>query len=72
LTGDTIGTSDGTRRVYRKDYFTGFVSLGGNAMSPMSGAESNYNVIAVAREAVLAPIKSRDVDRHPLNARRRR
>jgi len=46
-TGDIIGTSDVSRRVYKKDLPAGTVTLGGNAVSPMSGAGSNYNVIAI-------------------------
>jgi hypothetical protein len=47
LTRDTIRTSDGKRRVYRKEFAAGTVVLGGNAMAPMKGARSNYNVVAV-------------------------
>jgi hypothetical protein len=47
-TGDTVGTNDTNRRVYQKPYSAGTVLLGGNAMPPMSGAASNYNVAAVA------------------------
>jgi len=47
LTGDTIGTSDMTRRLYKKDFPAGSVTLGGNAMPPTAGADSNYNVTAV-------------------------
>lgn len=47
-TGDTIGTSDVTRRLYKKGFAAGTVTLGGNAMAPMAGAGSNYNVIAIA------------------------
>lgn len=45
---DTLGSSDGTRQLYRKQFPAGPVVLGGNAMAPMLGAESNYNVIAIA------------------------
>ncbi|MCH8745721.1 MAG: hypothetical protein IIB31_08750, partial [Chloroflexi bacterium] len=49
LTGDIIGTTDVSRRVYRKDFVSGTVILGGNGMAPMQGAGSNYNVFAIAR-----------------------
>ena len=49
LTGDIIGTTDVSRRVYRKDFASGTVTLGGNGMAPMQGAGSNYNVFAIAR-----------------------
>lgn len=45
LTGDTIGTSDVTRRLYKKGFAAGTVTLGGNAMDSMG---SMYNVIAIA------------------------
>ena len=48
LAGDIIGTSDTARRVYQKDFGTGPVQLGGNAMAPMSGAGSNYSVVVIA------------------------
>jgi hypothetical protein len=48
-TGDMIDTSDVLRRVYGKSFSAGSVTLGGNSMSPMDGARSNYNVIAIAR-----------------------
>ena len=44
---DTIGTTDVTRRLYMKAFTAGTVQLGGNAMAPMSGAGSNYNVVAI-------------------------
>jgi hypothetical protein len=47
-TGMTIGTTDVMRQVYEKDFAAGPVTLGGNAMAPMQGAESNYNVIVIA------------------------
>ncbi|HEU0022380.1 MAG TPA: VCBS repeat-containing protein [Dehalococcoidia bacterium] len=50
LTGETVGTTDATRRVYQKQFSAGIAQLGGNAMAPMRGAGSNYNVVAVARE----------------------
>ncbi|MCH8744673.1 MAG: tandem-95 repeat protein [Chloroflexi bacterium] len=43
----TVDTTDGLRRVYHRDFLAGTVQLGGNAMSPMSGARRNYNVVAV-------------------------
>ena len=43
----TVDTTDGLRRVYHRDFLSGTVQLGGNAMSPMSGARRNYNVVAV-------------------------
>jgi DNA-binding beta-propeller fold protein YncE len=46
--GDVIGTNDGPRRTYQKDFEAGPAELGGNAMAPMRGAVSNYNVVAVA------------------------
>jgi len=49
-TGDTIGTSDVTRRLYKKEFAAGTVTLGGNAMAPMRHAKSNYNVIAVGTQ----------------------
>jgi uncharacterized repeat protein (TIGR01451 family) len=48
LAGDIIGTSDTRRRVYQKGFGAGPVQLGGNAMAPMKGAGSNYNVVASA------------------------
>lgn len=47
LTGDTISTSDVQRRIYRKSFSAGTVVLGGNGMPPVSGANSNYNVIVI-------------------------
>lgn len=49
LSGDTVGTTDVTRRVYLKQFGAGVVQLGGNAMAPMTGASSMYNVVIVAR-----------------------
>jgi hypothetical protein len=46
-TGDTVGTTDVTRNVYQKRFSAGTVQLGGNAMAPMSGSNSMYNVVAV-------------------------
>lgn len=50
-TGDLLGTSDVERRLYRKSFPAGLVVLGGNAMAPMLGAESNYNVVVIAEDA---------------------
>ena len=47
LTSDIVGTNDVARRVYKKVFSAGIVALGGNAMPPMSGANSNYNVVAI-------------------------
>jgi hypothetical protein len=47
LLTDIVGTSDVNRRVYEKEFSAGTVQLGGNAMSPMSGAQSNYNVVVI-------------------------
>jgi hypothetical protein len=48
MTGDAVETSDGLRRIFEKDFGAGTVELGGNAMAPMTGADSNYNVVTVA------------------------
>jgi hypothetical protein len=55
LTEETVGTTDVVRRVYQKQYNAGTVRLGGNAMAPMSGARSNYNVVAIATETTPPP-----------------
>lgn len=47
LDSATVDTSDVPRRIYFKDFSAGAVHLGGNAMPPMSGAKSNYNVVIV-------------------------
>jgi hypothetical protein len=47
VVSNLIGTSDGWRRLYKKDFPAGIVTLGGNAMPPMAGASSNYSVFAV-------------------------
>ena len=44
---NTVNTSDVLRRGYYKDFAAGAVRLGGNAMPPMTSAESNYNVVAL-------------------------
>ncbi|PKB57577.1 MAG: hypothetical protein BZY73_02390, partial [SAR202 cluster bacterium Casp-Chloro-G3] len=44
----TQDTTDVLRRVYYQDFIAGPVQLGGNAMPPMSGASSNYNVVVAA------------------------
>ena len=44
----TQETTDVLRRVYYQDFLVGPVQLGGNAMAPMSGAGSNYNVVVAA------------------------
>ena len=57
LAPELIQTSDGTRRVYKKSFPAGLVSLGGNAAPPMTGAESNYNVFALADNGQYLPAK---------------
>ena len=45
-TSTYLQTTDNARlRLYTRQYNTGQVTLGGNAVSPMAGAESNYVVI---------------------------
>lgn len=53
LVNYTVDTGDVLRRVYFKDFLTGNVQLGGNAMPPMAGAASNYNVVAVPASSLL-------------------
>ena len=48
-TGERIATDDTDRKVFKKDFPAGEVALGGNAMSPMKGANSNYSVIAIRK-----------------------
>ena len=43
----TVNTTDGSPRVYHREYLAGSVRLGGNAMGDMTGAGRNYNVVAV-------------------------
>ncbi|MCH8868425.1 MAG: hypothetical protein IIC85_01825 [Chloroflexi bacterium] len=64
LTGDIIGTSDADRRVYQKDFLAGQVQLGGNAMAPMSGANSNYSVIVAAPETTITSSPSSITNDH--------
>ncbi|MCZ7649484.1 MAG: Ig-like domain-containing protein [Planctomycetota bacterium] len=45
---DTLGTSDVSRVLYRKDFAAGTVVLGGNQQGGPTGAGSNYNVLAIA------------------------
>jgi hypothetical protein len=45
LATETVNTTDGLRRTYKKNFLAGRVQLGGNAMPPMKGAQSNYNVV---------------------------
>ena len=56
LANYTVVTSDVLRRVYFKDFLPGNVQLGGNAVPPMSGARSNYNVVAVPAKALVTDI----------------
>jgi hypothetical protein len=59
LTGDRIYTTDGgadPRRIYKKNYPVGPVVLGGNAAGSMSGAKSNYNVIAILSGTPSTPV----------------
>ena len=45
LTNEQVDTSDVVRRIYTKQFPAGDVQLGGNALAPMKGARSNYNVV---------------------------
>lgn len=55
LTSDIITTSDidyftqqpVTRRVYKKDFPTGQVIIGGNGVSPVANSNSNYNIVVI-------------------------
>ncbi|MCH8040993.1 MAG: tandem-95 repeat protein [Nitrospinae bacterium] len=47
LLSETVGTTQGSRAVYQKDFPAGTVTLGGNADPPMTGANSMYNVLIV-------------------------
>lgn len=51
----TIGTTDVSFNVYSKAFSKGKVTLGGNAVSPMSGAESTYLVLGNIVSASNAP-----------------
>jgi hypothetical protein len=52
LLPDTIDTHDGPRRIYSQAFPAGTVTLGGNAMAPMSGARSAYAVVVEATHTV--------------------
>ncbi len=47
---DQIVTSDTRYNLFRKYFNTGIVKLGGNAALPMSGAQSNYFVLATTQQ----------------------
>ena len=46
MTNNFVVTDDVIRRVYKKAFRAGEVTLGGNAQPPMTGPMSNYNVVA--------------------------
>jgi hypothetical protein len=48
-TGDSLITTHGVLNLYRKQADCGEVVLGGNAVPPMTGADTNYVVIAHAQ-----------------------
>ncbi len=52
-----VATTDTTFNVYEKTFGASSVTLGGNAVSPMSGAQSNY-FVAIAKGTTSAPVES--------------
>lgn len=54
LRSERLTTGDGEYKIYAKQFPAGEVSLGGNAASPMAGAQSNYLVLIAPAGGSLA------------------
>jgi hypothetical protein len=60
LLGESVGTTQGVRTVYYKDFLPGTVALGGNADPPSSGAINMYNVVIIPQSPPGSPTCSLD------------